>query len=116
MDSRIFFTQRALTNFAEIIGHIAGDDAEAAMLFGESLLDHVDLLSRFPQMGEAIRGLQHGFFGFGKRTAIFGVERATVFQSRAQGFFKESGGNLIVLCVGGIGAQGDDGRANREKG
>ena len=55
MDYRLLFSQRALDDFAEIIGHIAEDDPEAASRFGSSLLDHVDLLSRFPRMGDAIR-------------------------------------------------------------
>ena len=55
MDFRIFFTQRALNDFAAIIGHIAEDDAEVAERFGNSLLDHVELLTRFPRMGSPIR-------------------------------------------------------------
>ena len=55
MDYRILYTQRALNDLAEIIGHIAEDDAEAASRFGSSLLDHVDLLTRFPHMGSIIR-------------------------------------------------------------
>ena len=55
MDFRVLFTQRALNDLAEIIGHIAEDDAEAAERFGNSLLDHVALLSRFPRMGSPIR-------------------------------------------------------------
>jgi plasmid stabilization system protein ParE len=55
VDYNILFTQRALNDLAEIIGHIAEDDGEAAMRFGSALLDHVDLLSRFPRMGGAIR-------------------------------------------------------------
>ena len=55
MDYRLLFSQRALDDLAEIIGHIAEDDPEAASRFGNSLLDHVDLLSRFPHMGDAIR-------------------------------------------------------------
>ncbi len=55
MDYRLLFSQRALNDFAEIIGHIAEDDPEAASRFGSSLLDHVDLLSRFPRMGDAMR-------------------------------------------------------------
>jgi plasmid stabilization system protein ParE len=55
MDYRILFTQSALTNFAQIIGYIAEDDSEAAMFFGEALLDHVELLTCFPQMGGPIR-------------------------------------------------------------
>ena len=55
MDYRLLFTQRALNDLAEIVGHIAQDDSEAASRFGNSLLDHVDLLTRFPYMGYLIR-------------------------------------------------------------
>ncbi|HEY6764424.1 MAG TPA: type II toxin-antitoxin system RelE/ParE family toxin [Candidatus Sulfotelmatobacter sp.] len=47
MDYRLLYTQMALNDLAEIIGHIAEDDADAASRFGSSLLDHVDLLVRF---------------------------------------------------------------------
>jgi plasmid stabilization system protein ParE len=55
MDYRLLFTQRALTDLAELINHIAEDDGEAASRFGSSLLDHIELLSRFPRMGGVIR-------------------------------------------------------------
>ena len=55
MDYRLLYTQRALNDLAEIIGHIADDDAEAASRFAKSLLDHLDLLTRFPRMGNTIR-------------------------------------------------------------
>ena len=55
MDYRLLFTQRSLNDLAEIIGHIAKDDPEAAARFGNSLLDHVELLTRFPHMGGVIR-------------------------------------------------------------
>ena len=55
MDYRLFITEKALNDLAEIIGHIAEDDAEAAARFGNSLLDHIELLIRFPRMGDAIR-------------------------------------------------------------
>ena len=55
MDYRLLITQRALNDLAEIIGHIAEDDAEAASRFGNSLLDHIELLVRFPRMGGVIR-------------------------------------------------------------
>jgi plasmid stabilization system protein ParE len=55
MDCRLFFTQRALNDLARIIGHIAEDDDDAASRFGNALLDHVDLLTRFPRMGNTIR-------------------------------------------------------------
>lgn len=46
---------KSVNDLAEIIGHIAEDDADAAMRFGNSLLDHVELLTRFPRMGATIR-------------------------------------------------------------
>jgi len=55
VDYQLFFTQRALNDLAEIIGRIAEDDAEVATRFGNSLLDHLDLLPRFPRMGGVIR-------------------------------------------------------------
>jgi plasmid stabilization system protein ParE len=55
VDYRLLYTQRALNDLAEIIGHIAEDETDAASRFGSSLLDHVDLLSRFPRMGSIIR-------------------------------------------------------------
>jgi plasmid stabilization system protein ParE len=55
VDYRLLYTQRALNDLAEIIGYIAEDDAEAASRFGASLLDHVDLLTRFPRLGSVVR-------------------------------------------------------------
>ena len=55
MDYKLLFTQRALRDLSGIIGYIAEDDAETASRFGKTLLDHVDLLGRFPRMGGTIR-------------------------------------------------------------
>jgi plasmid stabilization system protein ParE len=55
VDYSLFYTQRSLDDLAEILGHIAEDDCEAASRFGNSLLDHVELLTRFPRMGAIIR-------------------------------------------------------------
>ena len=55
MDYRVLFSQRALNDLSGIVGHIAQDDDKAASRFGEALLDHVDLLGRFPRMGNTIR-------------------------------------------------------------
>ena len=55
MDYRLLYSQRSLNDLGEILGHIAAEDAEAASRFGASLLDHVDLLSRFPRLGGVIR-------------------------------------------------------------
>jgi plasmid stabilization system protein ParE len=54
VDYRLLFTQRALDDLAGIIGRIAEDDDDAACRFGNALLDHVDLLTRFPRMGNTI--------------------------------------------------------------
>lgn len=55
MDYRVLFSQRALNDVSVIVGHLARDDDEAASRFGETLLDHVDLLGRFPRIGNIIR-------------------------------------------------------------
>ena len=55
MDYRLLFTQRALNDLSEIVGHIAQDDDDVASRFGNALLNHVDLLGRFPRMGNTIR-------------------------------------------------------------
>jgi plasmid stabilization system protein ParE len=54
VDYRVLFSQRALNDLSGIVGHIAQDDDKAASRFGEALLDHVDLLGRFPRMGNTI--------------------------------------------------------------
>ena len=55
MDYRLRYTQKALNDLDEIIGNIAEDDAQAASRFGNSLLDHIDLLGRLPRMGWVTR-------------------------------------------------------------
>jgi plasmid stabilization system protein ParE len=40
---------------AEIVGYIADDNPEAAWHFGRSLLDHVEILQRYPNLGAVIR-------------------------------------------------------------
>jgi plasmid stabilization system protein ParE len=55
VDYRLLYSQRSLNDLGEILGHIAEEDAEAASRFGASLLDHVDLLTRFPRLGGVIR-------------------------------------------------------------
>jgi toxin ParE1/3/4 len=55
VDFRLQYTQKALNDLAEIVGYIAEDSPDAASRFGKSLLDHVDLLTRFPRMGSATR-------------------------------------------------------------
>lgn len=55
MDYRLIYTQRALNDLAEIVGYIAVDDPEAAARFGNSLLDYLELLRRYPKIGPTIR-------------------------------------------------------------
>ncbi len=55
MDFRLVYTQKALNDLAEIIGYVAGYDAEAASRFGNSLLDHIELLTQFPRMGTLVK-------------------------------------------------------------
>ena len=55
MDYCLLYTQKALNDLAEIVRYIAEDDAEAAERFGDSLIEHVELLARFPKMGGLIR-------------------------------------------------------------
>jgi plasmid stabilization system protein ParE len=55
VEYRILFTKKALSDLEAIIGHIAEDDPEAGMRFGEAVLDHVELLSCFPYMGALTR-------------------------------------------------------------
>jgi plasmid stabilization system protein ParE len=55
VDYRLLYSQRSLSDLSEILGHIAEDDAEVASRFGTSLLDHIDLLARFPRLGGIIR-------------------------------------------------------------
>jgi toxin ParE1/3/4 len=55
VDFRLLYSQRALNDLEEIVGYIAEDDASAAELFGDSLLDHLELLERFPRIGPPTR-------------------------------------------------------------
>src|SRR5258708_19512342 len=45
---------KSVNGSSRLISHIAEDDEDAASLFGSSLLDHVELFTRFPRMGGAI--------------------------------------------------------------
>jgi plasmid stabilization system protein ParE len=55
VDYRLLYSQKSLKDLDEILGDIAEEDAESASRFRTSLLDHVDLLSRFPRLGGVIR-------------------------------------------------------------
>ena len=55
MDFRLLYSERSLSDLAEIVGRIAEDDAEAARRFGDALLDHLEFLEKFPRLGTPIR-------------------------------------------------------------
>jgi toxin ParE1/3/4 len=55
VDFRLLYSQRALSDLEEIVGYIAEDDADSAARFGDSLLDHLDLLEKFPRIGTPTR-------------------------------------------------------------
>lgn len=55
MDYRVHFTKRALKDFADIVGYIAEENGQAAAHLGNTLLDHIELLKRFPETGERVR-------------------------------------------------------------
>lgn len=59
MDYRLLYTQRSLNDLAEIFSLAAEDDAAAASRFGKGLLDHVELLARYPRMGAVTRKRPH---------------------------------------------------------
>jgi plasmid stabilization system protein ParE len=59
VDYRLVYTQKALNDLAEIVAHIAEDDPGAALRFGDSLTEHIELLTRFPRMGFPIRARAH---------------------------------------------------------
>ena len=52
MDYRVVFSEEALSDLAGIVEYVALDEDAAASRFGDPLLDHIDLLGRFPRMGE----------------------------------------------------------------
>jgi len=55
VDYRLLYTQRSLNDLADLFRPAAEDDAAAASRFGKGLLDHLELLARFPRMGAVIR-------------------------------------------------------------
>lgn len=54
MDYRLSYTRKALSDFAEIIGYIAQDDADTASRFGNSLTQDVWLLAALKHMGSVV--------------------------------------------------------------
>lgn len=55
MDYRLLYSETALAELSEILGYIAEDDGEAAENFGNSLIDHIELLKQFPRLGPIVK-------------------------------------------------------------
>ena len=54
MDYRITFTDRAVADLEAIVRHVSQDSPKAARKLVSSLLEHVDLLASFPNLGVAL--------------------------------------------------------------
>ena len=54
MDYRVRFTEASLKDLRSLIDYICKDSAAAAERFGTALLDHVNLLERFPKLGSPV--------------------------------------------------------------
>lgn len=55
MAYKILFTEDALADLESILDFIRADNQSAAEEFGEALLDHINLLREFPQIGTWVR-------------------------------------------------------------
>ena len=65
MAYKILYTEDALADLENILDYIRADNPAAAARFGHALLNHVDLLARFPHIGsplnqrEGVRKILH---------------------------------------------------------
>ena len=57
MDFQVRISKAALADFAEILNYSWVNFPSAAERFGNALLDHVELLKRFPYIGSPVEGL-----------------------------------------------------------
>jgi toxin ParE1/3/4 len=55
MGWKIDWTQPALDDLAEVVAFIAADDPDAAVRVGDKIIDHVEVLSSFPEIGPIYR-------------------------------------------------------------
>jgi plasmid stabilization system protein ParE len=53
MDFRVVWTEPALRDPEEVVRFIATEDAKAAVRIGDEIVDHVEILSSFPEIGPA---------------------------------------------------------------
>lgn len=54
MPYRILYTEEALSELRSILDFISTDNPSAAARFGESLLDHIDVLAELPELGTRV--------------------------------------------------------------
>ena len=54
MAFEILFTEDSLNDLEAILDYIRADDPEAALHFGNALLDHIELLAVFPHIGAPV--------------------------------------------------------------
>jgi toxin ParE1/3/4 len=54
VEYKILFSESALTDLEALLEFIERDNPDAAEHFGNSLLNHVDLLGSFPRIGEPV--------------------------------------------------------------
>jgi len=52
----ILYTEEALSELRSILDFISTDSPSAAVRFGESLLDHIDVLAELPELGARVTG------------------------------------------------------------
>jgi len=55
MGYKVVLSQRAIEDLAGIVLYIAENDPQAAVRFGNSLIDHAQQLSEFPRLGRPVR-------------------------------------------------------------
>ena len=51
MGCKIIFSPHAIADLESVVGHIAGDNPEAAVRMGNALIDRVTILENFPLIG-----------------------------------------------------------------
>ena len=60
MGWKIDWTEPALEDLGEAVKYIARDDPDAAVLVGEKIVAHVELLESFPEIGPIYRRRSRG--------------------------------------------------------
>jgi plasmid stabilization system protein ParE len=59
MGWKVVFAPQALEQLEQIVRFIAHDDAEAAVRFGDYLVDRAESLAQFPELGTPYRKRPH---------------------------------------------------------